>query len=144
MSHMDRRQFCAASVTLLAVGAGTLLAARAGVARGQRALAPAGAALLSARPGLSKIIFDSRFAPGRALAVAAQQHGIAALEIRGDVTALWCHELNGHWARGGGAVGGLTTDWSLRCLEHMARDHWRQVSSRHQGSDGLVSWIISA
>jgi hypothetical protein len=143
MTRIDRRQFCVSGATTLAVGAGSLFSVRSGATGDELALPPAWAALLSSKPGLSRIIFDARYASGRALAVVARRSGIVALAIRGDVTALWCRELNGHWARGGGAVGGLTTYSSLLCLEQMARDHWRQVSSRQRAGDGLVSWIIS-
>jgi len=121
---MDRRQFCLASATVLAVGSA------AGV-------------LAHSQTAPSLVIFDSRFAAGRAFAVAAQRRGIATVAIRGDVTALWRQRLNGHWARDGGAVAGLSTRASLLCLEQMARDHWRQLQSRELLAAGLVSWVIA-
>jgi hypothetical protein len=129
MTGMDRRQFCTAGAALLAVGA---------------AAAPAGSTALPKDAAFARAIFDSRFAASRAFARAAQRRGVAVMAIRGDVTALWQRDLKGYWARGGGAVAGLTTQTSLLCLEQMARDHWRQVCSRQVRADGLVSWVISA
>jgi hypothetical protein len=123
---MDRRQFCVSGAFGLALGASSVRDALAG------------------QPLVSRVIYDSRFGASRAFAVAAQRRGIRAVAIRGDVTALWRHDLDGHWARAGGAVAGLTTRSSLLCLEQMARDHWYQVRTRQPCADGLISWVIAA
>jgi hypothetical protein len=77
-----------------------------------------------------KAIFDTRFATSRSFAVGAARLGCPTRSIAGDVTALWFNELQPHWARGGGAIVGMTTDHSLFCLEQLAWDHWLRVVAR--------------
>lgn len=96
-----------------------------------------------------KIIFDDRFAAARAFASTAARKGIRTAVIRGDVTALWLDDLRSHWESGGVAVAGMTTQRSLLCLEQLAQDTWRRVTSRVAYPIGpadfgpqLVSWII--
>jgi hypothetical protein len=119
---MDRRKFCISSA---AVAAG--LAAEI--------------ALPSAPVPLHKVIFDSRFAAGRAFAVAAAGAGRTTAAIRGDVTALWFDDLRLRWATPGGAIAGMTTLRSLFCLEQLAKDHWMRVMVRaeHARTDAAAN-----
>jgi hypothetical protein len=100
---------------------------------------------------LYKVVFDTRYAAARAFAANTASRGIRATGIEGDVTALWVHDLKAHWAAGGCAVAGMTTERSLLCLEQLAHDTWQRVLARVQYRRGrstrearLVSWIIGS
>ncbi len=124
---MDRRQFCTAGAAALSLGAGGALS----LAIERRA---------AATP-LYKAVFDERHAASRAFGAAAARKGVRTAAINGDVTALWLHDLRSHWARGGGAVAGLTTMPALFSLEQMAKDHWLSVTVRaeHRAPAGFVA-----
>lgn len=123
---MDRRTFCSSS----AVGA---LGVAAACARGESPLVQGGTPI-----PLHKILFDSRFASGRAFGAAGARGGHTAVALQGDVTAVWLRDLQPHWAACGGAIAGMTTAASLFCLEQMAKDQWLRVLVRidHRRSTG--------
>jgi hypothetical protein len=144
---MNRRKFCLATVA----------AAIAGRAAGQTACAapaastPAESILAAATArGVYKIIYDRRFAAGRAFGAAAQKvrttAGIVAIDA--DITALWSHDLRRQWSTGGGAIAGMTTARTLFCLEQLAKDHWMRVVNRAEhaisgSDDNLVAFVIA-
>ena len=96
-----------------------------------------------------KVLFDDRFSAARAFGSSAQRNGMRTAIIRGDITALWRHDLKAHWDSGGAAIAGMTTPRSLLCLEQLAHDTWRRVLGRVDyptvpavTEPRLVSWII--
>ena len=117
-------------------------AAVAGIGITQCALASipeASAAVRAPRP--YKVVFDTRFEACRAFAAGAARLGCPIRPIAGDVTALWFNELQPSWARGEGAVVGITNHKSLFCLEQLAWDDWMRVRARieHRSApDGTV------
>jgi hypothetical protein len=122
---MDRREFCLA---------GAVMATSFAAARG-----------LAASPILlDVVIFDSRFSVACNFGAAACRKGQKTLAIQGDVTALWRDDLRLRWATGAAAIGGMTTERSLFCLEQLAKDHWLRVKSRRNVllNEQLVSWVI--
>jgi hypothetical protein len=122
---MDRREFCLA---------GAVVATSFPVAWG-----------LPASPiALDLVIFDSRFSIACNFGAAACRKGQRTLAIQGDVTALWRDDLRLRWATGAAAIGGMTTERSLFCLEQLAKDHWLRVRSRHRVllNEPLVCWVI--
>lgn len=124
---MDRRQFCTAGAAALSLGSA-----------GAMSLSISRAAAASP---LYKAVFDERYAASRAFGAAAARQGVRTAAINGDVTALWLRDLKSHWARGGGAVAGLTTMPALFSLEEMAKDHWLSVTVRaeHRAAAGFVA-----
>jgi len=131
---MDRRQFCTAGATALSLGAAGAMSLPIG--RGLAAVPP-----YSAATAVYKVVFDERHELGRSFGAAAARRGVRTGAINGDVTALWLHDLRSHWARGGGAVAGLTTMPALFSLEQMAKDHWLPVTVRilHRADAGYVA-----
>ncbi len=88
-----------------------------------------------------RVIFDERFQESCAFGARATLLGCPVQSISGDVTELWAQELQPSWARGEGAVVGMTTGASLMCLEQLAWNHWMRVVARidHRGQpDGTV------
>ncbi len=77
---------------------------------------------------LHKAIYDRRFADSRAFA--AQIVDVPAHAIEGDITELWFKDLDPHWRKAARPVAGLTTQNSLFCLEHLARDYGLRVTYR--------------
>jgi len=77
-----------------------------------------------------KVILDTRFRASCSFGARAARLGIAPRPIAGDVTALWFGELQPLWAKGDGALIGMTTSASLLCLEQLARDQWMRVVAR--------------
>jgi hypothetical protein len=69
-----------------------------------------------------KVVFDERFAAGRAFAGEARQLGLPTHGIRGDVTNLWFHDLSARWKQGPAPIAGLTQKGALFCLDLLARD----------------------
>lgn len=69
-----------------------------------------------------KVVFDERFAAGRAFAGEAQQLGLPTHGIRGDVTNLWFHDLSARWKLGPAPIAGMTQKGALFCLDLLARD----------------------
>ncbi len=103
------------------------------------------------RPPLYKVIFDTRFQAARSYAAAAAREGLLVAAFDGDPTALWLRDLGPHWAGGGAAVAGMTTERTLLCLEQMAHGVWRRVRAREYCAiwdrprdTPLVSWIIDS
>jgi hypothetical protein len=97
----------------------------------------------SAAPAaLYKAIFDERFPAGRAFAVDSKRRGVATHAIRGDVTALWYHDLYYTWRNGPAPIAGVTRAESLFCLEVLARDAGMRVVRRRELEDDLVEWVI--
>jgi len=88
------------------------------------------------------VIFDARFPKSRQLAgtIAGAFAPLAA--IRGDVTALWYHDLYFAWQRDAAPVAGVTSAESLFCLELLARDAGMRVTHRQVVDSDLVSWAI--
>ena len=90
------------------------------------------------------VVFDARFPKSRHLAgvVAGPSARLAA--IRGDVTALWYHDLYFAWQRDAAPVAGVTSIESLFCLELLARDAGMRVTLRQVVDNDLVSWAIGS
>jgi len=100
-------------------------------------------AIASAPPArLYKAIYDERFPSSLAFARELDRQGVHVHGIRGDVTALWYHDLHFQWKEGSVELAGMTTSESLFCLEMLARDAGQRVTSRRMYDDGLVSWTI--
>jgi len=91
---------------------------------------------------LHRFVFDERFDMSVAAARRMQRRGINICGIRGDVTALWYHDLYHRWKRGPAPLAGVTTHESLFCLEVLARDAGLRVVKRRDQA-GLVSWVIA-
>ncbi|HEV7432652.1 MAG TPA: hypothetical protein VGN77_06380 [Steroidobacteraceae bacterium] len=88
-----------------------------------------------------RIIFDRRFQESCSFGASAAQLGCAIQPIAGDITALWFNELQPRWARGEGAIVGMTTMSSLLCLEQLAWQQWMRVVARvehHSEPDGTL------
>lgn len=97
----------------------------------------------SAAPApIYKVIFDERFPASVALARELNVRGIRMHGIRGDVTALWYHDLYFQWRAGPAHVVGVTTNEALFCLDTLARDAGHRVTHRRSLDEGLVSWSI--
>ena len=124
---MNRRKFClsgaAAAISGAAVGLARLPAGET---------APVTLAASTPPVRLYKFIYDGRFPAGRAFGAAARYARTTAgtAAIGGDITALWCRDLQPRWSAGGGAIAGMTTARTLFCLEQLARDHWMRVVVR--------------
>jgi len=89
-----------------------------------------------------KAIFDERFPASIAFAQDLNRRGVPVHGIRGDITALWYHDLYFQWKKGPAPIDGVTTSESLFCLELLARDAGLRVTRRQELGDGLVSWSI--
>ncbi len=91
---------------------------------------------------LYKMIFDERFPASVAFAQDASRRGIPVHGIRGDITALWYHDLYFQWKDYPAPLAGMTTNESLFCLEMLARDAGLRVTARRVLDERLVSWSI--
>ncbi len=94
----------------------------------------------SAMP-IDKVIFDERFADCLSFAIAASRLGATVQSIRGDISAIWYHDLYYRWKQASGAIAGLTTHRSLFCLDMFARDAGLRVvhyADHRFRSDGSV------
>ncbi|PWT83754.1 MAG: hypothetical protein C5B57_06275 [Blastocatellia bacterium] len=89
-----------------------------------------------------KVIFDERFPASVAFALDVKRRGIPIHGIRGDITALWYHDLYFHWRNDPTPIAGITTTESLFCLELLARDAGLRVTSRRALDERLVTWSI--
>ncbi len=92
-------------------------------------------------------VFDERFPESVAFAAEMARLGVATRGIKGDMTALWYHELQPVWSSNPVAIAGLTAHGPLFCLERLAWDHGMRVRFRaeHQfRPDGCVEHSISA
>ena len=92
---------------------------------------------------LYKVIFDERFPASVAFADQARRSGQAVHGIRGDITALWFHDLDLRWKQGPAAIAGLTDANALFFLDLLARDKCMRVVARTEWPDGLVAWVIA-
>lgn len=125
---MNRRNFVMSSA-VAAAGIGVAGFAIAGASE-----AGTVGAVLGRRP--YKVIFDTRFEASCSFATGAVRLGCPTQAITGDVTALWFNELQPRWARGEGAIIGMTTGVSLFCLEQLAWDQWKRVVARVEHRSG--------
>jgi len=125
----NRRQFIQASAALSALPIS--------------AIAPS--ALAAASPmSVYKVVFDSRFEPGRAFGAQAASRSWTTAAIQGDVTDLWFHDLDRRWRQGPIALVGLTAHNSLFCLERLAWDVGLRVVARDDlEGTALVVWTIA-
>jgi hypothetical protein len=89
-----------------------------------------------------RVIFDERFPASVAFALDVNRRGIPIHGIRGDITALWYHDLYFHWRNEPTPIAGITTSESLFCLELLARDAGLRVTSRRALDERLVAWSI--
>jgi hypothetical protein len=92
---------------------------------------------------LYKVIFDERFPASVAFANQVKSEGLPVHGIRGDITALWFHDLDLRWRQGPAAIAGLTDANALFCLDLLARDKGMRVEARTEWPDGLVAWVIA-
>ena len=92
---------------------------------------------------LYKVIYDERFPASVAFADQARRHGLPVHGIRGDITALWFHDLDLRWKQGPAAIAGLTDANALFCLDLLARDRGMRVKARTEWPDSLVAWVIA-
>jgi hypothetical protein len=93
--------------------------------------APAfGSSLLGSSPLLARAVFDERFAEARAFADVFQSRGMPTTGIRGDVAALWYHDLKARLLEQRSPLVGLTDRTALFCLEELARDVGMKVQGR--------------
>jgi hypothetical protein len=88
------------------------------------------------------VVFDERFPLSRALARAIAGPSTPLAAIRGDVTALWYHNLYFVWRRGPAPIAGVTSAEALFCLEMLARDVAMHVTGRRVVDAHLVAWSI--
>lgn len=109
----SRREFIQMGVAALALP----ISGRAGLSLAPSALPDAPAPMQ-----FYKVVFDERFAAGRAFAAEAQRLGLPVHSIRGDVTSLWYDDLYPRWKQGPVAIAGLTQKAPLFCLDLLARD----------------------
>ena len=92
-------------------------------------------------------VFDERFPESIAFAAEMARLGVPTHGIKGDMTALWYHELQPLWSKTPVAIAGLTAHGPLFCLERLAWDHGMRVRFRaeHQfRADDCVEHSISA
>jgi hypothetical protein len=112
-------------------------------------VAPLQAAVARAldHPDLYKVLFDHRFAAGRAFGRAAEWRGESVHGFDGDVTNVWYHDLYARWQKGAAAISGMTAHGALFCLEQLAWDVRMRVvyraEHRYEGHEPLYSWIIA-
>jgi hypothetical protein len=92
---------------------------------------------------LYKVIFDERFPASVAFADQVRREGLPVHGIRGDITALWFHDLDLRWKQGPAAIAGLTDANALFCLDLLARDKGMRVQARTEWPAGLVAWVIA-
>jgi hypothetical protein len=86
--------------------------------------------LLGGSPGLTRAVFDERFAEARAFASVFEARGRPTTGIRGDVAALWYHDLKARLLEQRLPLVGLTDRTALFCLEELARDVGMKVQGR--------------
>jgi hypothetical protein len=92
---------------------------------------------------LYKVIFDERFPASVAFGNQVKREGLPVYGIRGDITALWFHDLGLRWKQGPAAIAGLTDANALFCLDLLARDNGMRVEARTEWPDDLVAWVIA-
>lgn len=119
---MNRRDF-------VVCGSGAALALAAGAWTEAWSRARAGAGPAPGPPAFTAI-FDSRFPESLEFGKSAARFGCESWPIRGDVTDLWLRQLRPLWARGEGAVVGMTSAVSFLCIQQLAADFWMRVVAR--------------
>lgn len=102
----------------------------AGLAAAAVQVPAAGSTLLGGAPGLSRAVFDERFAESREFGDAFQSRGLPTSAIRGDVAALWYRDLKARLLEQRLPLVGLTDRTALFCLEELARDVGMKVQGR--------------
>ncbi len=97
-----------------------------------RGVSPAIAGLAGepARVPLYKVVFDKRFPASRKFADEAKSLGVSIHGMKGDITALWFHDLYARWKQGPAAIAGLTAHGPIFCLERLAWDQRMRVVFR--------------
>lgn len=118
----NRRQFLYSGLAAATVGVVTGGMVLPGMAAGS---------MPSKRVEYHGVIFDQRFVAslGFARAVGASAGDAYGLSD-GDITELWFNDLDPRWRKTPDVIAGLTTQSSLFCLEHLARDYGMEVSYR--------------
>lgn len=89
-----------------------------------------GSSLLGDSPGLTRAVFDERFAEARAFGSVLESRGMPTSAIRGDVAALWYQDLRSRLVEQRLPIVGLTDRTALFCLEELARDVGMKVQGR--------------
>lgn len=92
------------------------------------------------------IIADRRFPESVSFASEARRLGHDVSMIDGDITSLWYSEIGPRWEQGHAAVGGLTTQGPLFCLERWAWDKGMRVILKMQHlrqADGQVRHLLA-
>lgn len=79
---------------------------------------------------LYKVIYDVRFSASLSFAQRAEQIGVAAHAIEGDMTSLWYDDIYHRWKQGAVAIAGLTAHGPLFCFEQLAIDQRMRVVFR--------------
>ena len=75
-----------------------------------------------------KAVFDERFDAARVFAAQMNARNIPTVAIRGDITRLFCDDLDLRWKQGPVWLTGLTAPASLFCLDLLARDRGMRLS----------------
>jgi hypothetical protein len=89
-----------------------------------------GSSLLGDSSGLTRAVFDERSAEAQAFASVFRSRGMPTTGIRGDVAALWYHDLKVRLLEQRLPIVGLTDRTALFCLEELARDVGMTVQGR--------------
>jgi hypothetical protein len=76
------------------------------------------------------LIYDDRFEEAVAFGRAAVDAGLPVSAIRGDVTALWYHNLYHRWLADRAPIAGMTTPDALFCLETLGNDAGLRLAMR--------------
>ncbi len=113
-----------------------------------RGVSPAIAGLAGepARVPLYKVVFDERFPASRKFADEAKSLGVSIHGMKGDITALWFHDLYARWKQGPAAIAGLTAHGPIFCLERLAWDQRMRVVFRadhRYREDGTIEHALS-
>lgn len=89
-----------------------------------------GSSLLGNPSRLARALFDERFAEAQGFASVFEARGMPTTGIRGDVAALWYHDLKVQLLGARLPIVGLTDRAALFCLEELARDVGMKVQGR--------------
>ncbi len=108
---------------------------------------PVGAALTAptALP-IHLVVADQRFAASRVFAAEAARAGRRIAWTRGDVTRLWCDQLDLLWREQAAVVAGLTDPAAFFCLERLALDRGLRVAFKGEHrrlASGETSHVIA-
>jgi hypothetical protein len=127
---LNRRDLFAGGTAVAALAALPFARARATLT----AVPPLGAASL--------VIIDRALPQAAGYAAAAMLAGDVRLFER-DAAALWMNEIEPRLRAGPVAIGGLTGEGTLFCLELMARDYGAEVVQRSAAGPGAVWWEMT-